>query len=70
MVTLNVSRKAKKTKIERLQNGKLKLSKESDTALAALAGKKPENLSGNDLKLFFKAVAEEMGWLDEQGKIK
>jgi len=63
-------KKAKNTKIEILPNGKLRLSKLSDGgALETLVGKKPENLSQTEIGLLVKAICDELGWLDKQGKI-
>jgi len=63
-------KKAKNTKIEILPNGKLRLSKLSDGgALETLIGKKPENLNQADVGLLLKAICDELGWLDRQGKI-
>ncbi len=60
-------RKVNKTKVEKLPDGKVKISKENNAALASLVGKKPENLSGADLGAFLNAVAVELGWVDDKG---
>ena len=61
--------KAKKIKIEKQPDGKIRLSHEGNTELISLTGKKPENLSGKDLGVFLRAVARELGWVDGQGNI-
>lgn len=61
--------KAKKIKIEKQPDEKIRLLHEGNTELISLTGKKPENLSGKDLGAFLKAVARELGWLDSQGNI-
>ena len=63
-----MAKKTKKTRVEKLSNGKVKLSKENESALA-LVGKKPDNFSSDEVRMFCKAVAAEMMWLDENDKI-
>ena len=61
-------KKAKKTKVVK-DGDKYKLSKVDGDELAQLAGKKPEKLIDTELRLLVKAICEELGWLDDNGKI-
>jgi len=63
--------KPKKTKVEKQPDGKIKLSKYDSAGFASLVGKTPENIAKNqsDLGELLKAICEEFGWLDENGKI-
>ena len=60
----------KKTKVEKLPGGKIRLSKEADTALAKLIGKRPSSLAGAELSVLLDAIVDALWGLNEQGKIE